>query len=536
MSVSRGEAMAARAVVSSSLHQLHAAGAGAEDFQQFADFAGDFFQFLLDLLPFQPGQALQAQFQDAAGLLFRQAHRAFGADHVAGLVDQGQQGADIGGGPVAVHQRDAGGRGVGAGADQPDHLVDVGHRDGQADQVVGPLPCLAQLIPGAAEDHLLAEGDEAQQRVLQPHQPRAAAVQRQHVDAEADLKLGEAEQLVQHHLGGGVALQLDDDAHAGAVAFVAHAGHALDLLGADQLADAFQQGALVHLIRDFREHDGLAAAAHVLELGAGADGDAAAAGLERLPDAGAAEHDAAGGEVRAGDDADQLFQRGVRVGDQRHGGVDDLAGVVRRDIGGHADGDAVAAVDQQVGEAGGKDLGFGFRLVIVRLEIDRVLVDVGQQQGGGAGEPHFRVPHRCRVIAVHRAEIALPVHQRHAHGEGLCHAHHGVVDRGVAVRVILTHDVADDAGRFSVVLVRRVAGLMHAEEDPSVHRLQPVARIRQGAGDDHAHGVVEVGASHLLLDRHGVQVFRGRRRGRGIVWGVAQNPLGSVVAAAPEAG
>ena len=77
---------------------------------------------------------------------------------------------------------------------------------------------------------------------------------------------------------------------------------------------------------------------------------------------------------------------------------------------------------------------------------------------------------------------------------------------------------------------------MHAVEDPSVHRLQAVPRIRQGAGDDHAHGVVEVGASHLLLDRHGVQVFRGRRRGRGIVWGVAQNPLGSVVAAAPEAG
>ena len=39
------------------------------------------------------------------------------------------------------------------------------------------------------------------------------------------------------------------------------------------------------------------------------------------------------------------------------------------------------------------------------------------------------VAHRRRRIAVDRAEIALPVDQRHAHRERLRHAHHGVVDR-----------------------------------------------------------------------------------------------------------
>ena len=80
------------------------------------------------------------------------------------------------------------------------------------------------------------------QRVLQPHLPRPAVVQRQHVHAEAGLQLGEAVELVQHHLGRRVALQLDDDAHAGAVALVAQIADALDLLGAHQFGDAFRAG------------------------------------------------------------------------------------------------------------------------------------------------------------------------------------------------------------------------------------------------------------------------------------------------------
>ena len=56
------------------------------------------------------------------------------------------------------------------------------------------------------------------------------------------------------------------------------------------------------------------------------------------------------GKSGPGHDLHQLVQRRVRIGDQRQRGVDDLARIVRRDVGRHADGDAVAAVDQQVGE------------------------------------------------------------------------------------------------------------------------------------------------------------------------------------------
>ena len=124
------------------------------------------------------------------------------------------------------------------------------------------------------------------------------------------------------------------------------------------------------------------------------------------------------------------------------------------------------------------------------------------------GEPALGVAHGRRRIAVDRAEIALPVDQRQAHGEILRHAHQRVVDRLVAVRVILAHHVADDARRLDVFLVGRVALLVHRIEDAPVHGLQPVAHVRQRARHDHAHRVIEVVALHLLRDRNGADVGR----------------------------
>lgn len=52
---------------------------------------------------------------------------------------------------------------------------------------------------------------------------------------------------------------------------------------------------------------------------------------------------------------------------------------MRRDVGRHADGDAARAIDQQVRDSAGQDDRLQLLLVVVRLEIDRVLVDVGHQ-------------------------------------------------------------------------------------------------------------------------------------------------------------
>ena len=190
-------------------------------------------------------------------------------------------------------------------------------------------------------------------------------------------------------------------------------------------------------------------------------------------------------------------------------GVDHLAEIVRRDVGRHADGDAAGAVDQQIGEARRQHHRLALVAVVVRPGSRRCPCRCRRAAPSPArASRHFGVAHRRRRIAVDRAEIALPVDQRQAHGEILRHAHQRVVDRLVAVRVILAHHVADDARRFHVFLVGRVALLVHRVEDAPMHRLQAVARVGQRARHDHAHGVIEIAALHLLGDRNRAHIGR----------------------------
>ena len=196
-------------------------------------------------------------------------------------------------------------------------------------------------------------------------------------------------------------------------------------------------------------------------------------------DAGAAEDDAAGRKIRSRHDRVELVDAERRIVDQRDGGVDDLAEIVRRDVGRHADCDAAGAVDQQVRETRRQHHRLALGTVVVFLEVDGVLVEIFQQRVGHLLEPHLGVAHGRRRIAVDRAEIALPVDQRQAHGEILRHAHQRVVDGLVAVRVIFADDVADHARRFTVRLVPLVALLVHRIEDAPMHGLEPIARVRQ---------------------------------------------------------
>jgi hypothetical protein len=78
------------------------------------------------------------------------------------------------------------------------------------------------------------------------------------------------------------------------------------------------------------------------------------------------------------------------------------------------------------------------------------------------------------------------------------------------VRVVLADHVADDARALLVRAVPVVVQLVHREQHAPVHRLEAVARIGQGAPDDHAHRVVEVRAPHLLFEADG-EGFLGER-------------------------
>ena len=131
-----------------------------------------------------------------------------------------------------------------------------------------------------------------------------------------------------------------------------------------------------------------------------------------------------------------------------------LARVVRRNAGRHADRDAAGAVRQQVGERRRQDHRLLVAAVVGRAEVDGVLIDAVQQRARDLGQAGLGVAHGRGIVAVDIAEVALAVDQRVALRELLREAHHGVVDRDLAVRVELADDVADHARAFLVAACR----------------------------------------------------------------------------------
>ena len=475
-------------------------GARAQDIQIIGDFDRELVQLFGNFLASQRGESLQPEIENGPRLFHRQPRGAVRIEPVTRIVDQRDHRLDILGRPVARHQGIAGGVRVRRGADDANDLVDIGDRDRKTDQDMGAVARLAEQEFGSARDDLLAEGDEDRQQILQIHRLRPAAVQRHHVDAERGLQRGEPVELVQDDICHRIALELDDHAETVPVGFVAQVGNALDLLLADQIADALDHGRLVNLVRNLRDDDGFAILADGVDPHLAAHHDRAAAEMVARADSLAPEDDAAGRKVRPRNDVDEIVDGKRGIVDQRDAGVDHLAEIVRRDVGCHADGDAAGAIDQEIGKLRRQNRRFLFRVVVIGLEIDGVLVDIAEHFQRRARQARFGISIGRRRIAVDRTEIALAVDQRHAHGEVLRHPHHRVIDRLVAVRMVFTDHVADDARRFDVFLVRRVPLLVHRIQDAAMYRLQTVARVRQRPRHDHAHGVIEVGTLHLVED------------------------------------
>ena len=106
-------------------------------------------------------------------------------------------------------------------ADDGDHRVEVIERDDEPAQHVFALLRLAQLVPRAPDDDLVAMIHVMPDRILEIDGPGPAVDQGHHVDAERLLTGRELVQLVLDHQRDGVALQFHDDAHPVAVALIA---------------------------------------------------------------------------------------------------------------------------------------------------------------------------------------------------------------------------------------------------------------------------------------------------------------------------
>ena len=114
-------------------------------------------------------------------------------------------------------------------------------RDLQALEDVRARFGLAQLELGAAPDDLAPELDEVVDQLDQRQDPRPAADDGQHDDPEAALQRRVLVEVVEDDVADLAALQVDDDAHAVAIGFVADVRDAFDRLLAHQVGDALDQ-------------------------------------------------------------------------------------------------------------------------------------------------------------------------------------------------------------------------------------------------------------------------------------------------------
>ena len=170
----------------------------------------------------------------------------------------------------------------------------------------------------------------------------------------------------------------------------------------------------------------------------------AAAGGVGIPDAVEPDDRATRRKIRPGNVRHEVIESRGRILEKvlRRGGH--LDEVVRRHVGRHPDGDAGSAVHEQVRVRGRQHLGLGQLVVVVRHEVDDILIESFAHRDRRGLHARLGVPRGGRPV-VERPEVAVPVDERHAHREVLREAHEGVVDGCVAVRVQAPHHVADDA-------------------------------------------------------------------------------------------
>ena len=394
------------------------------------------------------------------------------------------------------------------GAYQRDDLVENIERLQQPLDDVQPRLVALQTELGPSPDDLAPVADEAVEDILERHRPRRAPREREQVAAEGAGELrGRVHQRL-HGLGIGFLLHLHDHPVARPVGLVPDGHDPLDVLLVELLGDLRDDARLRGAVRNFRDHNEVAVL-RFFYMRLSAKRELAAPRLVHLSDTGRPDDLAPRGEVgpghprrRLGDAPRAAVPKVLREQRER------LDGVVRRDVRRHTDRYSRRSVDQQVRKNGGKDGGLGERLVEVRDEVHRLLVDIGVHQLSLWRQADLRVAHRRGRVAVERAEVSLSVHERDAEREVLRHARHGLVYRGVAVRMVLAHRLADDPRRLFVRSPGGEAELLHRVENAALNRFQTVSGVRERAVGDDRHRVGEIAFFEFVVEPSFEYIFR----------------------------
>ena len=299
-------------------------------------------------------------------------------------------------------------------ADDADHFIEIEEDDAHAGENFEPMRDFGEPEARTPLQHGAAVIEPLPQRLFQRDHAGDHAVHKHvHVHREAAFKLCRLEKLFHHQRRiDGAGARLDDDAHI-LGRFVADVGDERQFLVAEKLGDLLDQPRLLHHVGDFGDDDIVSAARPFLALPFRAHAERAAPGTIGLGDLlRRIDNDAAGRKVRSRHEFQQIFVGRVFMRDEMHAGVAKLGNIMRRNGGRHADGNALRAIGEKIGESCGQDDRLGLIARIILAEIDCILVDAFEQQTGNFRHPRFGVAIGRGAVAVDIAEIALPVDER----------------------------------------------------------------------------------------------------------------------------
>ena len=423
------------------------------------------FEFRIDLFDFKSRQALQTHIENRRRLLVAQT--------------------------VVFHKFGNGVLSVAGFLQKFDDCVDIFKRDMQSEQYVLSFLRFFKVETRSAHDYVLLVSNVAFQYLFEVENARYAVYEREHDHTERRLHLRLLVELIEKNLRVDVLFEFDDDAHAVSVRFFSQIADAFKTFVFDLIGYVFDEFCFVDLIRYLGDDDAALAVCHLFDFRLRAKHARASAGAIRLLDGVSAKHERSRGEIRRGNVFHKVVNRCVGILQERDGGVDNFAEIVRRNGRCHTDCDTVRAVDEQVGESRRQHCGLLACVVEVGIEVNRLFVYVADHFERDLGKTCLGVTIRSGRVAVYRAEVAVSVNERTAYGKVLRKTHHCVVHRTVAVGVIFAKHFTDDHRALTIGLVGSEAKFAHSVKNTSVNGLQTVAYVGDCTGYVDRHRVCD---------------------------------------------
>ena len=389
--------------------------------------------------------------------------------------------------------------------DDLDNFVDVIDRDQETFNNVLSGQCFFQIVLGTTKNNIFLVSDIVCERVHQVDGLRLKTTlgirnEREHVGAESVLDLRVLIKLIENNVSVGVTAELDNDTYLFVtVGLITDIGDAFDLLLLNEFGDTLDETSLVDHVGQIVNDDTRTAVAHDFDICMGTDYDTALTCSVCIGDTAASEDHTACREVRSFYHGHKIVNGRFRIIQEHNDTVDDLAHVVRRNVGRHTYGDTDGTVYQKVRETRRKSDRLDIVFVEVRAEINSTLVDIAHHFHGDLLKSGLRITVSSRRVTVHGTEVTMAFYQHITHGEVLRQTYEGIVYGCVAVRMETTENVTYGGGALTVRLVRGKTLSEHRIEDSSVYRLKTVTDIRQSTVRDNAHRIVDERLFHFFF-------------------------------------